>query len=460
MSPNVVNISQYSLSQTEIAILSKGLKFCPTPLRVDEFEVRKDVKAFSRRLRLQEYFRSDDVDNDDEDHEYSKNPFRTPSSWDPPKSNDHNLEAYIEHTEQSITSLDFSVNHRHNNITKEERSALYNLRDNSSIVIKEADKGSAVIVMDSDTYRNEALRQLRNENTYKALASDTTQTIASVVNGFVKNMHRGSIIDEETCKYLLADKNNVRPAPFYLLPKVHKQGVPGRPVVSGCGTPTERLSHWVDYHLKPLVEKFVPSYIKDTSDFLRSITDHSVTEEIILFTVDVVALYPSISIEEGIKAVHDFLGDHPCDVDRDVICEAIKLVLSNNVCKFDNSFFLQISGTAIGTRLAPSFANIYMHMLETNVINESTYKPSLWKRFIDDGFGLWEHGLDKLMDFIDLLNSVDPNIHFTFDYSFSDINFLDVKVYKSGNRLCTDLFTKPTDTHQYLHFSSCHPLHT
>jgi hypothetical protein len=257
----------------------------------------------------------------------------------------------------------------------------------------------------------------------------------------------------------MCDKNEVRAVPFYLLPKVHKKGVPGRPVVSGCGTPTEKLSHWVDYHINPLVEKHVDSYIKDTSDFLRALPDIKVDDKSILFTVDVVALYPSIPVKDGIKSVREFLQVHPCSIDSDVICKAIDLVLRNNVCTFDNMYYLQKSGTAIGTKLAPSFANIFMHMLERRMIDSSQYKPLIYRRFIDDGFGIWQYGLDKLKDFIADLNAVHPHINFTFEYSDVECNFLDVRVYKVGDHLETDVYTKPTDTHQFLHYQSCHSRH-
>ena len=57
-----------------------------------------------------------------------------------------------------------------------------------------------------------------------------------------------------------------------MLPKLHKKGCPGRSVISGCGTPTEKISEFVDYHLKALVTT-IPSFVKDTNDFLHKLTD-------------------------------------------------------------------------------------------------------------------------------------------------------------------------------------------
>ena len=61
---------------------------------------------------------------------------------------------------------------------------------------------------------------------------------------------------------------------MYLLSKIHKrlENVPGPPVISNCGTPTEKVSEFLDYHLK-LTMQSAKSYIKDTSDFLRKLNE-------------------------------------------------------------------------------------------------------------------------------------------------------------------------------------------
>ena len=62
----------------------------------------------------------------------------------------------------------------------------------------------------------------------------------------------------------------------------------------------------------------------------------------------------------------------------------------------------------------------------------------------------------KLKELFNCINSLHPTIKFTMDYSTTEINFLGVTVTKVGNKLETDLYCKPTDTHQYLHAQSCH----
>ena len=73
---------------------------------------------------------------------------------------------------------------------------------------------------------------------------------------------------------------------------------------------------------------------------------------------------------------------------------------------------------------------------------------------------LRQHGEKELGKFLGFLNCYHPTIKFTASYSWKEINFLDVSIRKKNNQLVTDLYIKPTDTHQYLHASSCHVYHS
>ena len=100
-----------------------------------------------------------------------------------------------------------------------------------------------------------------------------------------------------------------------------------------------------------------------------------------------------------------------------------------------------------------------MDELEEETLREVELKPDLWWRFIDYIFFIWEYGEEKLKEFIDVLNKKHSAIKFTAEWSKTQINFLDVRVYLENGNIKTDLYVKPIDTHQYLHSSSCHPYH-
>ena len=115
----------------------------------------------------------------------------------------------------------------------------------------------------------------------------------------------------------------------------------------------------------------------------------------------------------------------------------------------------QKRGTAIGTKFAPPYSILFMAELEEEILRKAKFKPYLWRRYIDIFF-LWEHGEGKLKSFIDNINKMPPTIKFKADWSKTSINFLDVTVSIAKGVIETDLYVKPTDSHQYLLSSSCH----
>ena len=80
----------------------------------------------------------------------------------------------------------------------------------------------------------------------------------------------------------------------------------------------------------------------------------------------------------------------------------------------------------------------------------------MWLRYLDEIFCIWTQGSQNLNELFNCINSLHPTIKFTMDYSTTEINFLGVTVTKVGNKLETDLYRKPSDTHQYLYNQSCH----
>ena len=128
---------------------------------------------------------------------------------------------------------------------------------------------------------------------------------------------------------------------------------------------------------------------------------------------------------------------------------------------FNDSHYLQIHGTAMGTKMAPSFANLFLGLFEKNALRNAPFQPHTWLRYIDDIFMIWTESPENLKIFIDYLNNIHATIKFTSSHSPTNVPFLDVTVsLTSGGNINTDPYTKPTDKHQNLFYCSCHPLHT
>ena len=116
----------------------------------------------------------------------------------------------------------------------------------------------------------------------------------------------------------------------------------------------------------------------------------------------------------------------------------------------------------MGTKMAASFANIFMAKIETTLIQQSETKPKEWRRYIDDIFSLWDSDKKEVDQFIEQANKFHPTIKFTAEISKNEITFLDTVVFKRErlkNESILDNKThyKPTETFQW-HVST-HTIH-
>ena len=142
-----------------------------------------------------------------------------------------------------------------------------------TLVIKGADKGSGVVVWDRGDYLMEAERHLSDKRTYEEinLEKDTLSRLSQRSNKYFYELCAAGSISKTVRNYFLfAVKNAATLAKMYMLPKIHKRhfNVPGRAVISNCGAVTEKVSEFLDHHLKPIMLSG-ETYIRDSFDFLE-----------------------------------------------------------------------------------------------------------------------------------------------------------------------------------------------
>jgi hypothetical protein len=486
MNKSVVNLSRYELTQEEISVLSKGIKFCPTPGPPDPGAQREDMNNLHRTLRWKAFFNdegevlpgssqsstgpaSQDYGSDlrvlDPDGINSCDTFRNQKfklkAFGAGPQGPQNLEAMILANELEFNKRPVYTPTKYRNLSQGEFQALKTLTHNKYIVVKPVDKGQAICVLDREDYLKEGFKQLSDETKYKKVLVDLTDKHRREVQLLVEEAYQNGEI-HESVKKNLTDLTCKTPY-LYVLPKIHKGVIPppGRPVVSGNNGPTEKISKFVDHFLNPTV-KDIKSYVKDTTHFLSLVEGlGEIPDSSLLVTLDVAALYPSIPIDLGLEAAKETFEQYRPGRDvkpsNSTLMKFLEAVLRKNNFNFNGKHFLQVSGTAIGTMVAPSFGNRFLNKFE--ILHVYTYhiQPLVWLRYIDDVFMIWTHTMQDLNDFVEHLNSRLPTIKFTLECSENEIPFLDTKVKKEGTRLITDLYSKPTDSFDYLLYNSSHP---
>ena len=219
------------------------------------------------------------------------------------------------------------------------------------------------------------------------MVQQTSRRVEEIINDLLQGNH----IDTITKKWLSQTASPPRILLFYTLAKIHKPGLTGRPIISGCDGPTERISSFLDHILQPIA-KAQKSYLKDTSHFINFIEKRKVPNNALLVSMDVTSLYTIIPQEEGINTVckvYDAFYKNDTPIPTNSLRGLRKLILlQENSFQFNGRNYLQTHGTAMGTKVAVAFANTFMSAVETEIISKSKIKPLEWKRYIDNVFSL------------------------------------------------------------------------
>ena len=180
------------------------------------------------------------------------------------------------------------------------------LHNNTDIIIKPVDKGGSIVIMNTIDYIQEAQRKLLNPEHYKTLNTDPTVTYNKHIHHIIDQAWRLGIINDTTKENL--QTKNPKISTFYILPKIHKPGNQGRPKVNSIGSITEKISAFVDVHLRQFTPR-IPSYVKDTTHFINIMRNLQLYPEDLLVTIDVSSLYTNIPHTEGIAAINRMMEE-------------------------------------------------------------------------------------------------------------------------------------------------------
>ena len=256
---HIKNLSNTQLTDEQISLLSRGLKFIPTPVtreNIIRHQLLNDFSQFSRRMRLKYIFHG----NDKEPH-----PFHVKSDWDPPVQPSVALETFAEEVKFDLANIKF--NKPKDNLSLGERNALKELSRDENIVLRKADKGTTTVIMNKTDKLYEGQVQLDDVQNYRPLDRPIVETTAKKVHRLTQSLLHEGHIHDMTAKRLSLTLDPPRMPVFYTLTKIHKPTPVGRPIISGCDGPTERISAF-DHLIQP-VAQIRASYLRDTTDFLN-----------------------------------------------------------------------------------------------------------------------------------------------------------------------------------------------
>jgi len=235
----------------------------------------------------------------------------------------------------------------------------------------------------------------------------------------------------------------------YGLPKIHKELVPLRPIVSNIGAPTYQLSKYLAGTLTQLTRNSA-HHVKNSFQFVQILEFLKVQLDDLMVSFDVVPLFTNVPIVDSLELlIHHFEDD---------VLASFKHVLTSIYFCSDGQFYEQTDGVAMGSPLSPVIANLFMKDFKKKAIEQATHKPVCRFRYVDDTFVIWTHGQEKLTEFLNHLNRLHNKIQFTMEKEEEDrLPLLDIDIYrKTDGSLGHKVYREPTHTNLYLHQNSHH----
>ena len=441
------------------ALLGNGLKFIPTPRYSMTWpELDQTIERFRKEVKVKCFMAGKQSDPNFNAKLYVK------SNWEPnPGMNPDGLLERLDTFRNSFKKV-CKLRIGSPNLSSHLRRTLKFLQNNRECLVIRCDKNLGPALIERDKYIKMIIRDhLCDTNTYQRLSeAEAASNIKSIRTHIISwiDSHKHSLSKNEQ-KFLLHHLQVSKKSPyaiFYGMMKVHKTPLKTRPVVSYSGSIAWALGVWIDSKLQGVAQQ-QKSYFKDSFELKKDLDKLTLQPNDFIFTADAVSMYTNIPTEKGLQLITNYLMRrflHELPVRA--ICEALSIVMKNNIFQFGDMFFKQKTGTAMGAPPAPPWATIYMALSENQFL---PYHDCLifYRRFIDDVFGIWRWNgdCDKWNFFKKKLN----NPFFELDWEISDLtkkmNFMDLTISIEGNKIETSLYEKPNNLHLFIPSNSCHP---
>ena len=209
-------------------------------MKTSKQDTNRSWNKFKTRMQTQYFFRNNIHDKIP--------PSKKKSSWTPPASDNPTLTNLFTRTEPDLISVTTPGRKTYSNLTLQEKSALNNLKNNQSIVIKPCYKIGGICIMNTRNYLSKIHNHLQDRSTYKPLTCNPTSAIVNDTCTLIEYIHSQHIIDKATKEFLLPP-NNTRTPLFYGLLRIHKPGCPLRPIFSGCDGSADHISAYVTHFI-------------------------------------------------------------------------------------------------------------------------------------------------------------------------------------------------------------------
>ena len=345
------------------------------------------------------------------------------------------------------------------NLKKEEMIAMKQLKSDKSQMVLTADKGVALVVIDTVDYIRKAKEVLEDTNTCRVIHTDPTSRLKNRLISILRRTKAATGMQDNIYKKMYP--TGVSPPKFYGLPKIHKKNIPLRPIVSSIGAVAYGVTKVLAEIIKPLMG-CSQHHVHNSQQFAEEMKEMKLEKGECITSYDVIALFTSIPIPYALEVMKKKL-EQDTELQKrtimpvDTILELLAFCLNNTYFVFQNTFYEQTKGAAMGSSISHIIANIFMEAFEQRAITTALHLPRVWKRYVDDTLVVQQQKHQQ--EFLQHINTVDPSIQFTVEEAKEDgsIPFLDTIIRPEEDGSFTiGVYRKPTHTDLYLPWDSNH----
>lgn len=350
------------------------------------------------------------------------------------------------------------------NLSRKEMTTLKTLK-RKDLVYLPSDKGTEFCTISTTEYDRAAFEHLGDESSYQPISHMASSTIEDKINSTWSRVCVEAKLSTRIRKNLLT-RNSTLPK-FYHLIKTHKNSpeIKIRPIVSNVNGPTAKMAWLMATILQPLVHT-VPAHLNNSLDLIEQIS--TIPDDIkkvykYPFSLDVVALYPSIPPDQAIRNIEQKLENHQIPLyglQREHISEILTTILGNTFFTYKLRTYKQISGLAMGSSVSAILAILFMDSVEKLALHNYN-NFSLFRRYVDDCL-LITVSKEEAEIILCKMNNINPHIKFEIEFpdQHNTLNLLDfsLNIDTTSGATTFNFYKKSAKRDVFPHFDSAIPL--
>lgn len=334
--------------------------------------------------------------------------------------------------------------------------------ESNNLIVTKADKNAGMVILHKNDYISKTEEFMKN-NHYNIINKNPLNNLILKVKSCINNTRDTIMKYTEYNNYQMKQivpMNNKLPT-LYAMPKLHKENIPIRPIVTSINTPTYNLSKIILKIFNKMKYK-TKHTIKNSTELVDTLKTQNQLDKCKLISFDIVNLYSNVCIKETLNIIKHILQEEIQDnTDIENILHMIETITNNNFCTFNNKVYSINEGLPMGSPISGLLANIYIDYIENQYIlndkNPYFKKLRIWKRYMDDIICIWDGESEDLIKLHDYINGLREKLKFTIEQETNNkINFLDLTIKRLEHQIEYEIYRKPTQINNIISYTSNH----